>query len=166
MLTIIYFNHNIVFMQEKFIADIMLGKLAKWLGILGIDCLYFNKIPAPALIKTALDENRIILTRNTGLKSNKTPKTIFIKDDNWQEQLKEILPVLKIDPGLFFTRCVKCNEKLTAVQKEIVKDFVPDYVFKTSRNFSYCEKCGKYYWDGTHIEKVKELLNKIVAKIP
>jgi uncharacterized protein with PIN domain len=144
--------------DAKFTADIMLGKLAKWLRILGYDCLYFSNINKFDLIKTALYENRIILTRNTRLKDRKIPPVIFIKNDNWKKQLKEVIDLFPINYDKIFSRCIVCNQILESIEKDKVKDFVPPYVFETSKKFSYCLNCKKYYWEGTHINHVKNIL--------
>ena len=146
--------------ENKYIADIMLGKLAKWLRVLGYDCSYYNNIHKSDLIKKSLSDKRIILTRNTTLKNKQVPKVIFITSNNWENQLKEVLSTSKINTDAIFSRCLLCNEKIEQVDKEQVKGNVPDYVFKTSKKFSYCKKCNKYYWDGTHLEEAKKIISK------
>jgi len=153
--------------MPKFIVDSMLGKLAKWLRILGYDTLYFKKIDPKALVKIAVSEKRIILTRNSHLSE-------FIKPDNFiyinsmmiNEQLKQLISSFKLDTksGLF-SICTICNKKVKEIKKENAKDKVPHHVFQENSLFYICPKCKRLYWMGSHyhhtIKKIENLRKEI-----
>jgi len=150
----------------KFIADVMVGKLARYLRMAGYDVLYENTASDDHIVKVAEKTGRVVLTRDTlmltrrGFK-NGTIKYLCIEDDNFKSQLKQLKTELKIPLEPKLTRCIECNNKLIKVNKEDVRGKVPPYVFKTQENFMYCKKCGKYYWRGTHYQNIKKIFLKI-----
>ena len=138
----------------------MLGKLAKWLRILGFDTLYYNEIDDDRLLAIAEKENRILLTRDTRIKRMKKAGIIFIEDDHWREQLKQFLKAFPVEKSDLFSRCLICNRELLEIKKEKVKEKVPPYVYQSQENFSCCPGCGKIYWSATHYERMRdELVN-------
>ncbi|MBM3250612.1 MAG: hypothetical protein FJZ09_07275, partial [Candidatus Omnitrophica bacterium] len=114
----------------KFLLTKELGRLAKWLRILGLDTTYSKEAKAATLIIEALREERIIITRNHRLPAGRGVRIVVIEQEKIKAQLAEILEALKIkpDPDQMFTRCILCNEELQAIEKEKVKDKVPEYV--------------------------------------
>ena len=147
----------------KFIADNMLGKLAKWLRILGFDTLYPKYAKDVELVFTSLLEDRILLTRDLGIiKRKNLKKYLFIHSNNWKEQLIEVINHFQLEDLLseknFLTICPICNERLHPIEKRRVIGLVPHYVFCTNKEFSVCPSCGKIYWKGTHIEKMKGII--------
>ena len=151
----------------KFIADIMVGKLARYIRMAGYDVVYINDIEDDALLKIAKKESRIILTRDSLMLQrkdckNKIIKSILIEDDNLLSQLEQVRKELGLELKPNLIRCLDCNSILEEVKKANVKEKVPPYVFKTQESFLYCPDCRKYYWRGTHydnINKVFETLN-------
>ena len=148
----------------RFIADNMLGKLARWLRIIGCDVLYFKNICDEDLINISLEENRIVLTKDTRL-IKRLKNYLFIESDHIEDQLKQFLNTFKIDPFEdFFSRCTVCNEIADEVKRNEIKDVVPPYVYNTQTLFMQCPVCKRIYWRGTHKrkaeERLKELLNK------
>ena len=153
----------------KFIADIMVGKLAKYLRMAGYDVLYVNDIDDDEIIKIAKDTGRIVLTRDSLMLIRKEFKNgilkfLFIEDDKLINQLKQIKSDLKILLKLNLIRCLECNKNLIEIKKSDVKNKVPPYVYKTQENFLYCSRCGKYYWRGTHYNNIKNIFQKINKK--
>lgn len=136
----------------KFIADVMLGKLAKWLRIMGIDVIYNSHMDDQKLISLALKEKRVLLTRDTKLlKIKSLDDYLFISSDHLWEQLAQVIDYYHIDPlEKAFTRCILCNQGLVKKKKEDVKDLVAPYVYSTQEQFSQCLQCHKVYWAGTH----------------
>ncbi len=146
----------------KFIADIMVGKLARYLRMASYDVLYDNNASDDRILKTALRTDRVVLTRDTLMLTRKEFKNgaikyLFIKNDNLKNQLAQVKSELKISLKPNLIRCIECNQKLMIVKKEDLKDKVPPYVFKTQKNFMYCKKCDKYYWRGTHYQNIKNI---------
>lgn len=149
----------------KFICDDNLGRLAKWLRTLGYDTLFYPTISDQELIKKALDEERIILTRDNNLIQMKVVQNhLLIKPDQPLEQLKQVIQHfnLKRDEEILFTRCSICNTELKPVEKEKIKDRLYPYVYKTQNDFVYCSSCDKIYWPATHVDRMKEKLKKIL----
>lgn len=151
----------------KFLADEMLGKLARWLRMIGVDVYYQNQIKDEKLIQIARNENRIILTRDTRLIKNLEPvEYLFIHDDYLDEQFSECL---KRFPGIKneerpLSRCVECNTPLKEIDKESVKGRVWPFVYQTQDNFTECEKCKKIYWRATHVNKILDRINRLLAQ--
>lgn len=164
-------NNNIEEIEDKkeeeikFLADRMLGKLVKWLRILGYDTAYPSFDDDLSLILIARQENRILLTRNTNLiKRRNICDFLFIKGDHWEKQLAGIIKGLKLKIDLnskIFSRCSLCNTPTKNVDKEEVKNYVPPYVFLTQDKFVYCPSCKKYYWRGTHWQKMAQKIQKL-----
>ena len=151
----------------KFLVDSMLGKLAKYLLILGFDTVYFTQTDASTLIEKAYREKRIILSRNTKLKHiDGFPDFVFINDDQPDKQLSEVLKYFKIhiSHDQLFTRCLTCNQKLIVGNHEDVKGKVPPYILGIHKEFSLCPQCKKVYWEGTHLKKMKEIIWKVLGK--
>jgi len=146
----------------KFLVDFMLGRLCKWLRLLGYDSSYFVSDKKSDLIYQSLKEGRIILTRDHRLSKKKAIKLIIINSDLLEEQLKQVFSELNIEvePGDIFTRCTVCNEVLLEIDKEKVKDRIPSYVFQTKEEFSYCPLCQRIYWKGTHWNLANQVLEK------
>lgn len=151
--------------MEKFILTKELGRLVKWLRILGFDTIYFTAKNISSLIITALREDRIILTRNLRFNSAVGTKMLQIKDDSVVGQLKQVIQELglKLAEKNLFTRCIICNSELKTTAKEKVEGRVPEYIFKTQEEFSWCPTCDKIYWSGTHWGNVKDTLKEIGA---
>lgn len=147
----------------KFILTKELGRLAKWLRILGFDTEYFTESQESTFIIKALQEDRVILTRNVHLGQHAGIKMLQIKPDYVNEQLKQVMQELSLKPNksLMFTRCILCNEALRAIEKEKVKDKVPEYVFKTQSDFVTCPKCQRIYWQGSHWGNINTILKEI-----
>ena len=151
--------------EIKFLADIMLGKLVKWLRILGFDTTYPSFDDDLSLILTARQEGRILLTRDTNLiKRRNICDFLFIKGDHWEEQLAGIVKGLKLEINFnskIFSRCSLCNAPTKDVDKKEVKNYVPPYVFLTQDRFVYCPSCKKYYWRGTHSQRMIQIIQNL-----
>jgi len=143
----------------RFFADAMLGKLAKWLRILGCDVAFDPAISNGEIACRARREGRVILTRDTLLIRRREVRDnyFFVRDDGYRDQLRQVVAHFRIDPaeGLF-TRCVRCNEPLTEVAKPLVAGKVPPYVYQTQESFGSCARCGRIYWNATHWEEMEK----------
>lgn len=153
-----------------FVVDCMLGKLAKWLKILGFDAVFFSKIEDDALLDIAEKENRILLSRDTELmeRSDKE-KSLFIESENWQTQVEQVLDFYDlwsdVKPN---TRCIECNVGIKDLPREKAKNLVTPFVFENADTFALCPNCGRVFWRGTHLKdmetKIDDFLNN--RKIP
>ncbi len=153
-------------MQIKFIADSNVGKLARWLRMIGYDTLLFKEKDDKRMIQIALKEGRVILTKDTQIMkrrliTNGELKAIFIKHDDPKAQLQQTVKALNLDYHFRpFSLCLECNQALVPRSKDEVQSLVPSYVFKTQKQYTECPSCHRIYWQGTHWQAmVKELEN-------
>jgi len=148
----------------KFAVDKMLGRLAKWLRIIGQDAAYGPHLSGYGLIHSARREGRLILTRDRTLVKKNLPAVLLIQSDRFREQLKQVIEAFQLDPlKNAFTRCTECNAPLQPVGKESVQEKVPSYVYSTQERFSACARCGRIYWPATHQRK---MLDELAAFAP
>lgn len=143
--------------KPKFIADMMLGRLARYLRIFGFDVSYFNNISDEDLINKSKEEARIVLTRDSRMIGRRVfkygkIKFLFINDDDVLKQLEQIKNELSLKLSINLIRCIECNQILKKVDREKVKGKVPVFIYKSIDDFAYCSNCDKYYWKGTHLE--------------
>ncbi|MEK6691217.1 MAG: Mut7-C RNAse domain-containing protein [Nitrospirota bacterium] len=149
----------------KFIADSMLGRLAKWLRILGYDTLYHTDIDDSLLLRIAREDGRVILTRDTRLIKVKGLKDfIFISDDNPTNQLKQLFNTGIINESpMLLSRCVHCNSILYSVSSNEAEGVMPDFALWREKVVRQCSTCGRIYWKGSHPEKIKERLKEMLS---
>jgi uncharacterized protein with PIN domain len=147
----------------RFLADRMVGKLARWLRLLGYDTLYWPHLSPDGVLREARRQQRIILTRDTRVARRKdAPPFLFIESDRFREQLKQVVTALRLDPTLhLLTRCSECNTLLQPVTKAAAQTQVPEYVWQTQEEFRRCEDCRRVYWGATHKDHVLEELQRI-----
>jgi len=141
----------------RFVCDVMLGKLAKYLRILGFDAIYLRDVDL--LRQYARDEDPpLFLTRRQKRFAYK--KTTYITSENVWEQVKEIRKLIKpfINSKSVLGRCINCNLLLVDVEKESIEHRVPEFVFHTYDSFKMCPQCQRVYWAGTHTEKMAQLI--------
>jgi uncharacterized protein with PIN domain len=148
--------------ELRFAADIMLGRLAKWLRIVGEDVIYGAHLTGYGLIRAARLEKRLILTRDRSLKNKQPPPILYLQSDHHREQLRQVVR----DCGLvvekrLFTRCIRCNNVLQSRTKESVEKLVPPYVFSTQEKFFWCAACRRIYWPATHHQHMLEEVKKL-----
>jgi uncharacterized protein with PIN domain len=127
--------------------------------------VFYRQNNLSTLVITALRQERIILTRNSGISRFPGPRIVVIKSDFVDQQIKQLLQQLRLKPKAkdMFTRCLICNLQLAAIAKTKVKSRVPEYVYKTQKDFVGCPKCKKVYWQGTHWGNAKKFLSKLVS---
>ena len=153
--------------ELKFAADRMLGRLAKWLRIIGQDVIYGRHLSGRGLVRAATQERRVMLTRDRRIRRWNPDRCIFIRDDHFRGQLKQVVEDCGLDPfeGLL-TRCVECNEPLQPMAKEQVEDTVPPYVFENQAVFSTCPGCRRVFWPATHQQLMVEELKRLGFTAP
>ena len=143
----------------KFVADKMIGRLAKWLRIIGQDVTYGSHLCGYGLLRAARREDRLILTRDRGIEKKNPPAYLLIHSDRFREQLRQVIEDCGLDPLKdAFTRCVECNTPFEPIAKRAAQDKVPPYVFATQEKFSFCRTCQRIYWPATHHQKMLEEL--------
>jgi uncharacterized protein with PIN domain len=158
------------FKEPKFIVDLNAGKLAKWLRIMGYDASLFTDRDDGKMIKIALAENRIILTKDTHIMERRVVtsgkvKTILIEGDNPKRQLEQVTTALQLDFHFKpFSLCLECNLNLVERNKSEVSNLVPEHVFKTQTSYKECPSCHRIFWKGTHWQAMCNELGSFVTR--
>lgn len=158
----------------KFIVDANVGKLAKWLRMMGHDAVFFEGKDDAEMVAQARAEKRVILTRDTHLmewgaiRSGRI-KAVLLKSDEVTAQTRQVITELRLESPRPFTVCLECNLPLEHVDRASVENDVPPYVFRTQSEFMRCPKCRRIYWRGTHwqamTEKMSALANGVNSEI-
>jgi len=152
-------------MIPRFAAEKTLGRLTKWLRLLGFDTLYEFELSDKKFVET-LENDRILLTRTRRIqKQLASRKLIFVESDHLSQQLNQIFRELDIKAAQTrpFSRCLQCNASIVIVEKASVWGRVPDYIFETHARFQKCPECDRIYWPGSHtrrsFEKIRQVLD-------
>lgn len=144
--------------MPRFVADVMLGRLARWLRALGYDTLYDASWDDLLLANLARGEERILLTRDVELTRRRGLQFVLIQDDKLVAQLQQLRRELNLHDAGAFTRCIECNAELETATAEQAAAHVPPYVLKTQTRLKRCPRCEKIYWRGTHWNHMRAVL--------
>ncbi|HNR41781.1 MAG TPA: Mut7-C RNAse domain-containing protein [Bacteroidales bacterium] len=151
--------------NSRFILDAHLGKLAKYLRLLGFDTLFFNHISDNEIISISLQERRIILTRDRNLlKHKQVTHGYWVRSQKPKKQLEEIAGRLDLkNSAIPFTRCMECNSIITMISKDAVLENLQQKTREYYNNFRKCQGCGRIYWEGSHFESMQKLVDSILS---
>ena len=145
-----------------FAADVMLGRTARWLRMLGFDTYYDNRAGDDDLKRLSLKENRVLLTKDVALhQAMPAGSSRLVEAVHPRQQLEEIAAVFRLEKFTLPPRCSLCNGELATIDKELARDLVPPYVFRTQSSFQRCSQCQKIYWPGTHLSKIDQYIKNI-----
>jgi uncharacterized protein with PIN domain len=147
----------------RFVADVMLGKLARWLRALGYDTVYERDAPDARLLGVAIREARRLLTRDVALAARAGAVGLLVRADDLDGQLRQVVGACGLDPRAPLSRCLECNGLLAAREPAAVRDRVPPYTFATQAGFSECEGCRRVYWAGSHARGILARLQGLTA---
>ena len=154
--------------ELKFIVDNNVGKLAKWLRMMGYDTIFFDGSNDSHMVAKALAEGRVILTRDTEIMKRRLVtsgqlKAILINSNEPEPQMQQVINTLNLDCQFRpFTLCLECNQPLAEKNKDQVKDRVPPHVFRTQSQYMECPACHRIYWRGTHWQAMTKKLKKFM----
>ncbi len=149
-------------------VDHNVGKLVKWLRMIGYDTLFFNGSEDSQMVASALAEGRVILTRDTQIMrrrvvTNGRLMAILIKSDEPERQMRQLVETVNLDCQFrTFTICLECNQPLEERSQQQVKGLVPPYVFQTQSQYMECPACHRIYWRGTHWQAMTRKLEKLM----
>ena len=142
---------------RRFAVDRMMGRLARWLRVLGHDVAYGPHLVGRTLVACARREDRLLLTRDTRLlRDPHLPPHVFITNDNFRAQLREVAAAVPLGGRALLRRCLECNRLLEEVPRERARDRVPPFVWATNERFLTCPSCGRLYWLATHYAHMRQ----------
>ena len=142
----------------KFLADAMLGSLAKKLRLLGIDTAYISDLDNSELKYLVRSQGRILLTRDLNLSRSMGDLAWSVIGKDAREEFLSIAEKLKSFSDLLvpFSRCLDCNNPLQSIELSEAQGKVPPFIFQSQKNFTHCPSCGKVFWKGTHSKRMEE----------
>lgn len=148
--------------NPKFILDVHLGKLARYMRMLGFDTLYKNDFEDEVIVNLSLKEKRTILTRDVGLLKRKNiTHGYFIHNTKTERQIEEVVLRFQLENHIKeFSRCIDCNGLLESIEKEKILEKLPSKVKKFYTEYFICSNCSKIYWHGSHVEGMSKVVNK------
>lgn len=172
--------------RPRFIADAMLGKLARWLRTLGCDTVWDDAIADETLVRRAFEEDRHILTRDRKLFEEWRVEGLLLEHDGALEQLREVVEAFDLRrPARLFTRCRECNDVLEPVALSEIEDRLPERVLERLRGeapgvgpegrvddsheavgeapptVARCPGCERVYWEGSHTERMRGVVDRV-----
>jgi hypothetical protein len=147
----------------RLLADAMLGRLARWLRLIGYDTVYTASLTDHQIAARARAEERIVLTRDRALTQRRGIRCLFVDSQVLEEQLDQVVTALG-PPRTDVARCSKCNTPLVPVTRSQVQSEVPSYVFETHDQFHRCTKCNQIYWPGSHWDNVQHVVAHIARE--
>ncbi len=136
----------------------MLGRLAKWLRLLGYDTAYENDATDDEMARRARAERRVLLTRDRELASRRGLQTLLIRSLQLEQQVAEVEEALGPPPDPSLSRCSVCNVVLEDISPDEAADRVPPYILERHAEFRYCSGCGRVYWSGSHVRAMDDQL--------
>lgn len=149
----------------KFITDGMLGKLTRWLRLLGYDVEYANDMEDKKLMALAKKEKRILLTRDLELFQQANARGVDAFLVEGRTEVERLACMAKkhdfhLEIDVTVSRCPKCNTKIRPVAKDTVAEKVEKATFTFYNEFWECSKCGQIYWQGAHWKKITKTLEE------
>ena len=151
--------------EIRFMVDAMLGRLVRWLRILGCDAEFDAEIADAELVRRALEEQRVILTRDRRLPQEfSVPHLLILEFEAPLEQLRQVTRAFDLDwRSRLFTRCSRCNRPLEPAAPRVVAERVPPRIRSEQQRFLRCASCGRIYWGGSHIARMRRLLEQTLG---
>jgi len=150
----------------RFVVDCNLGRLARYLRLLGLDCLYRNDFDDETVSRISQQQQRIVLTRDRRLLHRKIiTHGFYVRAVNPRDQVREVLQRLDLHGSVRpFTRCTRCNGRLKATSKETIDHQLEPKTRRYYEQFLQCEHCGQVYWQGSHHKRAQRLIGVLLGK--
>ena len=150
----------------RFIADALLGTLAKWLRILGYDTHFDPNLDDHQLVRLARAQDRVLLTRDRELARRRGLSVLLVTSERLDAQIGQVLAEFSLEPDRSHSRCPVCNEPLAEMDREIARSRVPAYVARTQQVFKSCPACRRIYWRGSHWQQMNDQLARMLGNHP
>lgn len=150
--------------ETRFVLDVHLRKLARYLRLFGFDTLYDETFDDEMLAKISFEHKRVLLTRDRGLLKRKiVERGLIVRNTDPKKQIREVLKRLDIISSCKpFSRCLNCNGSVQPIEGEMPQDKIPIGVRAWCREFYQCAGCGKMYWKGSHYEKLERFVTTVL----
>lgn len=148
--------------ELRFMVDVMLGRLARWLRVIGYDASYREGIEDSDLVRLAIDEGRILLTRDRALPTEWwIDNYLLIDSTKPMEQLRQVVNYYELPwQERLFSRCTVCNKPLDMLSRDRAAGRVPEKVFENAGRFAGCPVCERVYWEGSHVDRMRQRLDE------
>lgn len=140
------------------LLDAMLGRLARWLRLMGYDAAYLADTDDLEVVRLARAEARVILTRDRGLAKRSGIRAILIDSQRLDEQIAEVSAQFGPPREPVIPRCGVCNTPLVELTRHAAQARVPPYVWRNQHAFTECLNCRRVYWHGTHWDAIQDRL--------
>jgi uncharacterized protein len=156
--------------EAKFIVDANVGKLARWLRMMGYDALFFDEPDDGKMVRIALAQGRTVITRDSGFMKRRAVtsgriQALLVSGDDPDRQMRDIIGILHLDNRYKpFTRCLECNTELLCREKTDIAQMVPPRVLEKQEQYMSCPLCGRIFWRGTHWQAMKKKLYDFSAQ--
>jgi len=150
--------------QVRFLVDENAARIVRWLRLMGYDTSYLPGVADAVLVARARAEQRVLLTRDRGIMARREiaggqARAVLLDSDHTWQQLEQVVRTCNLDPARApFSRCAACNGVLERVSPDEASAYVPPFVAATHRQFTRCPGCGRFYWRGTHWQRVRARL--------
>ncbi|MBI4258038.1 MAG: Mut7-C RNAse domain-containing protein [Thaumarchaeota archaeon] len=157
--------------KNRFIADSMLGSLARKLRILGFDVIYFPEVDDRHLHDLSLREKRILLTADRALhnySSGRRVSSIFLLEDSDEKRLIRLFNTLglrEVTLNPKESRCPKCNGEIKTCTKKTLSGIIPQSIVQQHTQFYRCASCMKVYWKGSHWRRIASMTRRVEARL-
>ncbi len=150
--------------RNRFVVDVNLGKLARWLRLLGFDTLYSNDFADAEVVRLAAEQDRIVLTRDRRLLHHKAvTHGYWVRSVDPERQVAEVVRRFQLERAVMpFHRCLKCNGLIRPVDKRAVVDRLEPKTRRYYDEFHQCSQCGKVYWQGPHYGRLEETVRRLL----
>jgi uncharacterized protein len=150
--------------EAKFIIDANVGRLVRWLRMMGYDTVFFDEQDDGKMVKLALAQGRTVITRDSGFMKRRAVtsgrvRALLVTGDDPESQMRDVMGILHLDNNYRpFTRCLECNTELNSREKTDIAQMVPPRVYEKQQQYMACPLCGRIYWRGTHWLAMKKKL--------
>jgi uncharacterized protein len=150
--------------ETRFVADAMLGRLARWLRVLGFDTIYDPALDDPELVALAAAQARVLLTRDRRLVAERRPaRALLLERDRPLDQLRAVIDACALPPPAdLFTRCLVCNTPLRSAAAGEMEALLPPAARALPGPFRRCPRCERVYWPGAHTRRMRAALGGVL----
>lgn len=151
--------------EPRFMVDAMLGRLARWLRILGYDAEYDAEISDGDLVRRSLEEGRVLVTRDRLLPEEwRVGNVQLLESERIEAQLRELTARYRLEwRSRLFTRCSRCNVRMEQLPRDLVAGRVPPRIQRDHSEFRGCPRCQRVYWRGSHTDRIRRVLERALG---